>query len=165
MKYLLILLILLTSHCTSSNTEKVKGSTPNYGKPTAPLNLSWTAPKQLNKGENGLIEFEAVPDQDCENIIVRFEVLEGLVVMSKKNVFESGPKKSGEKFTGSIEVRLKDSDSGILSFLGDIVINGTSSSRAISVPINLELIENKGKPETSTPGYSDGKAKTEIKMN
>ncbi len=157
----MVIIILAFSFCKSPKTEKVKGSTQNYGKPTAPVQLSYEAPKSLNTGETGTILFEAIPSRNCQNIKVTFGVLEGLEIKENPS-FESGPKQAGESFKGSIQVKSINGSPGLLNYEAAILIDGNVSTAITSVSVNSDF-QKLSKPSRTNSGYSDGEAETTIK--
>lgn len=121
--------------CTARASERISGSSPTEGKITAPVRLSWTAPRRVEPGESAEITITGMPaTESLERFEISARLPEGVTLLSGVTT-ASGTTK--QELSVSFRVSAEREGLQYLSFMGLIVIDGNEQASVLSIPLQV----------------------------
>lgn len=158
MKKIFILITLLFSFylcknadVVSKNTnERISGSTANFGKPTAPVQLNWTSPRSTPLGSVATIDYSANPSVNTEKLSLKIRLPEGVEFVSGDREISVANKNAGEVITGSIRVKSNVEALHFINLDATIKFNGVEQLANTSIQFQAGEAQNLNKAKVTT---------------
>lgn len=140
-------------HCDKK--VKTEGQSPNFGKPRAPVTLTYTSYKWLNTGEQATITYHGSPQTNAEDLVVSVNLPNGLNYISgDTSVSSGGPLNAGDNIGGAVTVQANAEGLYYIGLAGQIRFSGQTQTNNIAIPVQYGTAEpelkNVGKITTST---------------
>jgi len=154
--YILITIILSFYFCKNTDIisnkpqERISGTSANFGKPTAPIQLSWNSPQSTPIGKAATIKYSAIPSVSVESLVLKIRLPENVEFVSGDQEIMVNNKNAGDIITGSIVVK---SNSEALHFINlDAVMrfNGNQQIANTNIQFQVGELQNFKKADTIT---------------
>jgi hypothetical protein len=158
MKKILILITILFSlyvcknaDVVSKNTnERISGSSANFGKPTAPVQLNWNSPKSTVIGATATIDYSATPSVNLEKLTLRIRLPENVEYVSGDKEITVNNKIAGEVISGKILVKSKTEALHFINLDAILKFNGIEQAANTNIQFQVGESQNLKKNNITT---------------
>lgn len=145
---------------TNKSQERISGSTANFGKPTAPIQLTWNSPKNTSIGQGATINYSAIPSVNAEKITLKIRPPKDVEIISGDKELSFVNKNAGDVLSGSIVVKSKVEKLHFIDL--DATIKFDSIEQAANTNIQFPVGENPAIEKFGTVTETNGEKYLDI---